>query len=121
MYKSKKHGKSRRRTYKNRTRRNYPKFKKSKVKARGLSADNINCCMCDHQVSKKDTFMPLACKQKYGFKAHRICNKCWWEPNTGFARENAPHGCPGCERGLPLNPSPKKITPKSAEIIVISD
>lgn len=110
-----------RKSRKNRTRRNYPKFKKFNVNARGPSADDINCCMCENKTSRKDTFMPLACLQKHGAKAHRICHNCWWDPETGFARENAPHGCPGCKKELPLNTVPKRITPKSEEIIVISD
>jgi hypothetical protein len=38
-----------------------------------------------------------------GVVAHRICNKCWWEPETGFAVEERNHDCPGCLKGLPLN------------------
>lgn len=99
------------------------KSSKLNIKARG--PEDINCCMCDHSVNKKNTFVPLACLQKHGAKAHRICHNCWWDPETGFARENAPHGCPGCKRGVPLNPSPsphkKGKSPKSDEIIVISD
>ena len=110
-----------RKSRKNTTRRNYPKFKKFNVNARGPSADDINCCMCENKTSRKDTFMPLACLQKHGAKAHRICHNCWWDPETGFARENAPHGCPGCKKELPLNVVPKRNTPKSEEIIVISD
>jgi hypothetical protein len=111
-----------RKSRKNRTRRNYPKYKKFNIKARGPSPDDVKCCMCDQQVSQKDTFIPLACRQKYGInKSHKICHNCWWDPNTGFARENAPHGCPGCKQGLPLNRSPKRVTQKTDEIIVISD
>jgi hypothetical protein len=64
---------------------------------------------------------PLICLQKNMDKAHKICNGCWFDPNIGFARENANHGCPGCKRGLSLNPPIKSKKPEPEEIIVISD
>ena len=39
---------------------------------------------------------------KHGMKAHRICQECWWNPETGFGKEESKHKCPGCEKGLPL-------------------
>jgi len=116
-------GKSR----KNRTRRHYPSYKHNSalVKARGPSPISANalihCCMCDHDFPRNDMLVPSACLQKHRERAHRICKDCWWDPQIGFAREGAPHGCPGCKRGLPLNPPLKTRKPTTEEIIVISD
>jgi hypothetical protein len=66
-------------------------------------AEKVKCCMCERMVNKNETLIPRECLLKYGKdKAHRICQDCWWDPEKGFARENAPHGCPGCIKGLPL-------------------
>jgi len=116
-------GKSR----KNRTRRHYPSYKhiSSLVKARGPSPVSPNalipCCMCDRDFPRNEMLVPSVCLQKHRERAHRICEDCWWDPQIGFAREGAPHGCPGCERGLPLNPPIKTKKPTTEEIIVISD
>jgi hypothetical protein len=117
-------GKSR----KNRTRRHYPSYKRSfssNIKARGPSPISasalIPCCMCGRDFPRNDMLVPLACLQKHGERAHRICKDCWWDPQIGFAREDAPHGCPGCKRGLPLNPPLKTRKPTTEEIIIISD
>jgi hypothetical protein len=40
---------------------------------------------------------------KHGKAAHRICEDCWWDEQTGFALESSSHECPGCRKGLPLN------------------
>ena len=48
--------------------------------------------------------VPVRCLQTNKERAHRICQNCWWDPETGFGRENAQHGCPGCAKGMPLNP-----------------
>lgn len=118
-----------RKTKKNRTRRHYPSYKRSfsAVKARGLTPettiasaiDNLPCCMCDREFPRKTMFTPLVCLNKNHERAHKICQDCWWDPQIGFAREDAPHGCPGCKRRLPLNPSIKPT--EVNEIIVISD
>ena len=76
-----------------RTRRKYRK---------GGNGDNVTCCMCERTVKKDDTLVPRECLIKYGKTAHRICQDCWWDPNIGFAREDASHKCPGCQKGLPL-------------------
>lgn len=129
MSKSKHYRKSRkfRKSRKNRTRRHYPSYKRSfsAVKARGLTPispnANVPCCICEREFPRESMFIPLACLNKNHERAHRICQDCWWDPQIGFAREDAPHGCPGCKRGLPLNPPIKRIKPTTDEIIVISD
>ena len=101
------------------------RLKRTRVKARGLTPisqnANVPCCVCDREFSRESMFIPLACLQKNRERAHRICQDCWWDPQIGFARENAHHGCPGCKRGLPLNPPIKTRKPIRDEIIVISD
>jgi len=136
MSKSRRHRKSRkfRKSRKNRTRRHYPSYKRrfSYVKARGLthispdsssalSIANVPCCMCDREFPRESMLTPLVCLQKNRDRAHKICQDCWWDPQIGFAREDAPHGCPGCKRRLPLNPPIKTRKPTTDEIIVISD
>ena len=121
-----------RKSRKNRTRRHYPSYKRSfsAVKARGLTPispvstsaiANVPCCVCDREFPRESMFIPLVCLQKNRERAHRICSDCWWDPQIGFARENAPHGCPGCKQGLSLNPPIKSRKPTTDEIIVISD
>jgi hypothetical protein len=84
---------SRSRRYR-KTRRNYCK---------GGNGMDVKCCMCERMVDKKNTLIPRECLMKYGQnEAHRICQDCWWDPTIGFARENASHRCPGCQKGLPL-------------------
>ena len=58
--------------------------------------------MCERDVKIKDTLVPRVCLNEHGRKSHRICSECWWNTETGFAREGARHGCPGCEKKLPL-------------------
>jgi len=58
--------------------------------------------MCGKKVDKDNSLMPSECKIKYGSRAHRICEECWFKPETGFAIEGRSHKCPGCEKGLPL-------------------
>lgn len=121
-----------RKSRKNRTRRHYPRYKRSfsAVKARGLTPisplstsaiANVPCSMCDREFPRNEMMIPVRCLQQHGERAHRICQDCWWDPQMGFAREDAPHGCPGCKRGLPLNPLIKSKKPTTDEIIVISD
>lgn len=84
-----------------------------------IDINNIPCCMCDNKFTRKLMFTPLVCLNKNHERAHKICKDCWWDPQNGFAREYAPHGCPGCKRRLPLNLSINAIA--NDEIIVISD
>ena len=79
----------------------------------------VNCAMCNQMFSRNETLVPVQCLKEHGNRAHRICQDCWW--NT-FAKEDAPHGCPGCIKGLPLPPAIKGTRkPTTEEIFVISD
>jgi hypothetical protein len=70
---------------------------------KGGNGNDVKCCMCERMVKKNDTLIPRECLIKYGKnEAHRICQDCWWDPTIGFAREDASHKCPGCQKGLPL-------------------
>lgn len=61
------------------------------------------CCMCIKHIDKNESLIPSICLSKHGINAHRICQDCWWHPNTGFAREYGIHSCPGCRNNFPLN------------------
>lgn len=89
----------RRKYLKRKTRRVRKYLKKNR---KGGNNETVNCCMCGREVNINDTLVPSKCLQINGKRAHRICSECWWNPDTGFARENAPHGCPGCAKNLPL-------------------
>ena len=88
-----------------------------KTRRRRMKAGNPNhkCCICGKSISN-DGLMPRTCYMKYGENAHRICQDCWWDPNTGFAKETDTHGCPGCIKGIPItnnsnaNKKPLKIS-----------
>jgi hypothetical protein len=123
-----------RKSRKNRTRRNYPSYNKfmkrefSKVNPHGTLSpapispkSNVRCSICDRMFARDTMFAPVACLQKNRERSHKICEECWWDPQIGFAREDAIHECPGCKRGLPLNPSLKSKQAEPQEIIVISD
>jgi hypothetical protein len=97
--------------------RSRSKRRNRRTKHRFHVARGITCSMCEHPVDKENTFIPLNCLNKpvtHKTGVHRICNKCWWDPNTGFAREGVSHKCPGCVKGLPVVPAKK-----NTEIIVI--
>jgi hypothetical protein len=65
--------------------------------------NSVQCCICSQTECIRDMLIPRKCLKTNAFSAHRICNKCWWEPETGFAVEKRNHDCPGCKKGLPLN------------------
>jgi len=65
--------------------------------------NSVQCCICSQTECIRETLIPRKCLKTNAFSAHRICNKCWWEPETGFAVEERNHDCPGCINGLPLN------------------
>jgi hypothetical protein len=90
------------------------KRKTYKNKKGGTNYDIVKCCMCEKDVNINDTLIPQICMQINGANAHRICSQCWWDPISGFAREGAPHGCPGCIKKLPL-------TKSQTEVIDLSD
>jgi len=62
----------------------------------------VNCSICYAEVYIHDALLPQICLTKYGYKGHRICKTCWWDPISGFARENTDHSCPGCNKNLTL-------------------
>jgi hypothetical protein len=97
-----------------RNKRNKRKTLKNKriMNRGGNKNENVLCSMCENFVNKKDTLIPRVCLNEYGRKAHRICKDCWWNPDTGFAREGSSHGCPGCEKNIPFT----KITSNSIKI-----
>lgn len=76
----------------------------------GNNDNTVQCSMCEKPETKTDTLVPSVCSLQHGQRAHRICQKCWWDPNTGFALETSSHQCPGCVKGLPLLPKEKPIT-----------
>jgi len=110
-----------RKSHKNRTRRNYKKMIGGETPSPISPNAKIPCCVCEEEFSRKTMLVPAACLKKHKERAHRICEHCWWNPDTGFAREDAEHGCPGCKKGLPLNPPLKPRKPSSDEIIEITD
>ena len=78
-------------------------IKKYKRYKKGGNNEKVTCCICEREVDKNNTLIPRACLIKNGVTAHRICNDCWWNPESGFAREDRPdHKCPGCVKNLPL-------------------
>ena len=88
-------------------------IKRTKRNRKGGENDKVNCCMCGTEVSINYTLIPRECLNKYGRNAHRICSECWWNSVSGFAREDAPHGCPGCIKKLPLT----KVQIKEPEVV----
>lgn len=69
---------------------------------KGGENEKVTCCMCEREVDKNNTLIPRECLNKNMSKAHRICLDCWWDPVSGFARENETHVCPGCAKNFPL-------------------
>lgn len=85
-----------------------PIRKSNKIYKKGGENEKVTCCMCEREADKNDTLVPRACLQNNGAAAHRICRDCWWNPESGFAREDADHRCPGCLKNLPLTLVKKK-------------
>jgi hypothetical protein len=102
------HKKSSKQQRKNNTRkirsriRKVSKYNLRRSKVRGGNGEKVKCCMCGKIVDIKDTLIPRECLMKHGKAAHRICEDCWWDPNSGFGLETSSHECPGCKNGLPL-------------------
>ena len=82
---------------------------------KGGNNEKVTCCMCEKEVDKNNTLIPRECLIKNGVTAHRICNDCWWNPESGFAREDADHRCPGCLKNLPLT-ALEKNEPKFVDL-----
>ena len=87
--------------------------KRFKKYIKGGQEEKVKCCMCEREIDKNNTLVPRECLMKNGSAAHRICQDCWWNPKSGFAREDADHKCPGCIKKLPLT----TVTKKNSEII----
>ncbi len=81
--------------------KNIKNNKSKKYKSKGGN-NIVKCSMCEKMVNKDKTLVPSECSLKHGKAAHRICHKCWWDPISGFAREEGSHKCPGCIKRLPL-------------------
>jgi len=82
------------------------KRKTVKKKKYGGNGENekVTCCMCGKEISEKNPKIPSGCYMKHGkFRAHKICDDCWWNK---FAKEGVNHQCPGCATGKPLNGRP---------------
>ena len=96
--------KVRRRSYRKK-RSTIKKYKKHRNSlAKGAETDQVQCCMCDKEISRIDGLVPAKCLAKNGAnRGHRICQECWW---SKFAKEGVNHSCPGCVKGLPLNGKP---------------
>jgi hypothetical protein len=109
-----------RKQYNKKTAKSKKNFKKNNKKG-GNGDQNVNCCMCDNTVTRSNTLVPRVCLNEHGSKAHRICHNCWWDPDKGFARENTPHGCPGCKREVPLTQVVKSNKPPLATIDLTED
>jgi hypothetical protein len=104
-----------------RNKRNKRKSHKNTKKG-GNNNAKVTCSMCERDVKIKDTLVPRVCLNEHGRKAHRICSECWWNPETGFAREGTRHGCPGCEKKLPLtNISNLPSYNKQVEVIDLTE
>jgi len=95
------------RKYKRKNNRKNNRKSRRKILKAG-NGDRVKCSMCEKMVNKDDTMAPSACLLKHKKAAHRICQDCWWDPDTGFGKENASHKCPGCVKGLPLTPYKKE-------------
>lgn len=104
---------NKRQSRKNRRQSKMYRRKTRTYKKGGDDFDKVNCCMCGKEVNITNTLIPRECLNKYGRKAHRICERCWWNPKTGFAREGISHGCPGCAKNLPLT----KVQIKEPEFV----
>lgn len=86
-----------RRSYKKRSNIKFVRTRKSRTIKKGGS-EKVKCCMCGKKSRKEKTLVPRICLEKHGLKAHRICQDCWWDETSGFAREGASHRCPGCKK-----------------------
>jgi len=95
------------RQYKTKNRKRKIRKQTRRKKMKVGNGEKVKCSMCEKMVNLKNTFTPRECLMKYGKGAHKICDKCWWDPQTGFALESSSHLCPGCQKGLPLTPYKK--------------
>jgi len=64
--------------------------------------NKVTCSICYREKNIDATLIPSICKIKHGNNCHRICQNCWWHPETGFGSEKSNHKCPGCEKYMAL-------------------
>ena len=86
------------------TRRNKTMNKRYRKKG-GNNDEKVKCCLCNMPTNINETLIPLDCLRKQREKGkgpHRLCQHCWWNEDTGFAREGINHRCPCCEEGVEL-------------------
>jgi hypothetical protein len=82
------------------------KTRKNNTKSRTKKGGQDPCCMCGKEISGKNPKIPSGCYMKHGkFRAHKICDDCWWDK---FAKEGVNHQCPGCSTGQKLIAPPLK-------------
>lgn len=96
------------RHYKNKNSKRKIRKQTRKKKMKAGNGEKVRCSICEKNVDIVKTFIPRECLMKHGKAAHRVCDKCWWDPQTGFALESSSHLCPGCQKGLPLTPYKKE-------------
>ena len=87
---------------KTKRRRTASRRNKNRTKRAG-APQTVDCCVCGKSNDVSETLIPRKCLNKHGVSSHRICQKCWWKPKTGFSIEGVKHDCPGCVKGLKLN------------------
>jgi len=119
LKKTKKNKKTRKKTRRIRVKTRGICIKSRKFKKGGTNS-NVNCCMCEKNVATNKTLVPQICLNEYGRKAHRICEDCWWDKESGFAREGIKHDCPGCSKKLEFTKLPQ-TTFKSTKNVPIID
>jgi hypothetical protein len=101
--KSKRNKVKRNRRLSKRNRKTLSKKTLSKTTRAGSPPNMVECCVCGKNEVIGDMLIPRKCLAKHGVSAHRICQDCWWDPDSGFALEGTKHVCPGCVKGLPIN------------------
>ena len=114
---------NKRKRNKNKTNKNKKsrKYRKKGGDGDGHGDDKTTCCVCGIVTNISDTLIPLDCLQKRREKAkgpHRLCQHCWWNPVTGFAKEGVNHKCPCCKEGVPF---PTLKVKESSEVIDLTE
>jgi hypothetical protein len=102
--------------------RNNISKRKKNAKIKGGTNDKIECCMCEKKVNKENTLIPVECLMKHGkINSHKICKDCWWDKDTGFAREGTNHRCPGCVKNPIIKPTSEKKTEAIIDLTLDDD
>jgi hypothetical protein len=117
---SKKMNKRKRTKKYNKKYRNSRKNGKKVFKKGGNGDDKINCCVCGMEVNIDSTLIPSDCLRKpreKGKGPHRLCQHCWWNPETGFGKEDSNHKCPCYEKDVPF----PTFKPKESVVIDLTE